>query len=259
MTVNTSTLFKSVLWHTPVDAVLDVGSRDGEEALKFRAILPNAAIHAFEANPINHTKMSRDARLTEARVTICELAASNAEGTAQFHILDSEDKASAEIKGSSGLLQHPTMPAEKTVTVRTVRLDDYVQSQLRQAQKIALWVDVEGAEFLVLDGIRGIKDRVVAVHVETANRPTRIGQHTIVELDTLMNQMDFNRIGRNFGEQAPWGDAVYISRSLQAQLPFRLRVWQAKAWLAHRFPLSLMTALRARPWLFKLLKRLLRT
>jgi NAD/NADP transhydrogenase alpha subunit len=127
------------------------------------------------------------------------------------------------------------------------------------AQSLALWIDVEGAEFMVLEGIREIRDRVVAVHVETANHETRIGLRAIKDLDELMESFDFVRVGRNFGRQAAWGDAVYVSAGVLARNLWQMRMWQAKACVARQVPRYLMTALLRKPRLFRGLKKLLRT
>lgn len=52
MITNTKILFCAVLKAMDVDCVCDIGSRDGDQAILFRQLRPNAAVLAFEANPI---------------------------------------------------------------------------------------------------------------------------------------------------------------------------------------------------------------
>src|SRR6185436_13600572 len=51
MFTNTKSLFISILKAQGADCVCDIGSRDGDQSLLFRHLLPNAAAIAFEANP----------------------------------------------------------------------------------------------------------------------------------------------------------------------------------------------------------------
>jgi hypothetical protein len=72
---------------------------------------------------------------------------------------------------------------------------------------------VEAAEYLVLEGMAKIKDRVVALHVETARTPMRSGQRTTDELLPLLASMGFVPCGSNMAPpHDTWGDVVFLSQ-----------------------------------------------
>jgi hypothetical protein len=54
--LKTKYLFLILLHDLRRSIVLDVGSLDGADSLRFRAMLPDAKIFAFEANPYLYTK-----------------------------------------------------------------------------------------------------------------------------------------------------------------------------------------------------------
>jgi hypothetical protein len=88
------------------------------------------------------------------------------------------------------------------VRVRAVRLDSFLTDVLAgPARTIALWIDVEGAAYEVLEGIDGIRDRVCLVHVEVETRAFWQGQRLWPEIDVLMRQLGFTPIARRPGEE----------------------------------------------------------
>ncbi len=53
-TTDTKSLFVSLMKKWRCDLGLDIGSRDGKQALLFKDVLPGARVAAFEANPRNY-------------------------------------------------------------------------------------------------------------------------------------------------------------------------------------------------------------
>jgi FkbM family methyltransferase len=259
MGLNTKTLFSSILKAQRADCVCDIGSRDGDQSLLFRHLLPQAAVLAFEANPINFEVMKRDSRLIEERIEIFPCAISNQRGTAQFHVADVDYSDPKANRGTSSLLVSPSGKAKDTVTVDTYRIDDFLRKHCPASQRVGLWIDVEGAEHAVLEGMTGIKDRIVAVHVETANEAIRIGQKPLRDLIQLMSKHGFRLCGRNFGSGASeWGDVVFVREQVMQQMGFGFSLCRLKAhagkWLRAD---QIAVLLKARlPWLYRALRHL---
>jgi FkbM family methyltransferase len=221
MVTNTKILFCAVLKAVNVDCVCDIGSRDGDQSILFRQLCPKAAVLAFEANPINFKAMCDDQRMRDERIEILPFAVSNARGIARFHVTDVDYTDPETNKGTSSLLLSEDIPIRDTVEVETRRIDEFIISEFSHALAIGLWVDVEGAEYYVLDGMSGIKDRVVVVHVETAKVPLRRGQKTLAKLTVLMESLGFAFCGSNIQKTADWGDVVYVNRRIIRDLGFR--------------------------------------
>jgi hypothetical protein len=96
---------------------------------------------------------------------------------------------------------------------------------------VGLWIDVEGAEFGVLEGMSAIRQKVVAVHVETARVPLRQGQRTLRELVALMRSYGFRMAGSNIPQDGEWGDVVFVSERAITVLGLRFAWCKLKAYL----------------------------
>jgi FkbM family methyltransferase len=224
----TRRFFSLLLKAVRTDCVCDIGSRDAEESLFFRHLLPDSVVLAFEASPSNYEMMAAREDLRANRIEIFPYAVCGRNGRATFYVIDDQaDKDTMRqlhhipqsedvekiLRGSSSLLSHegPT-PIKQNVEVETRRIDDFILGQYPSMKRIGLWIDVEGAEYDVLEGMAKIQDRVVALHVETARTPMRIGQRTTDELLPLAASMGFVLCGSNMEEHDNLGDAVFLSQ-----------------------------------------------
>jgi len=218
MVTHTKGLFSSVLRALDADCVCDIGSRDGDQALLFRHLLPNASVLAFEANPINFRKMADRAELQANRIELFPLAVCDQNGRARFHVTDVDYSNPAENQGTSSLLVHEGLKIKESVEVQTCRIDEFILERFPAARRIGLWIDVEGAEYPLVQGMRRIKDRVLALHVETARTPMRVGQKTYDELCPLLASLGFQPSGTNMKRGSIWGDVVFVNQTAIQQL-----------------------------------------
>jgi FkbM family methyltransferase len=146
----------------PGDTVLDCGANLGLfSTMMARRVGPQGRVHAFEPSPGSSRDLARVLVLNglAQQVVINVAAVSDACGEAVFYdvtVGDVRREAShLDALGRSGLvggLDH------QEVRVPTVTLDDYIQRQDLAPRLVK--IDVEGAEFLVLEGAR----RSVAAH-----------------------------------------------------------------------------------------------
>jgi FkbM family methyltransferase len=230
---NTKALFISILKSLKADCVCDIGSRDGLQALLFRHLLPKATVVAFEANPINFAMMQANPSLGDCNIQLVPYAVANCDGVAKFNITDVDYSNPEENRGTSSLLVHEWLKIRESVEVATRRIDGFLLSECPAAERIGLWIDVEGAEFKVLQGLERVKDRVVVIHVETAKVPLFHGQHTYDEVRALLQTLGFVPIGSNIGPGSTWGDVVFFNQRFARQLGIHLPICKMKAWLSN--------------------------
>jgi len=127
MVVNTHRLFAQLLRVMRIDAVCDVGSMNGADALRFRAAAPAARIHAFEPNPENLQRMQTNPALRDNNINIVALAVTNYDGDAEFHIVPAGYFPGESWRGMSSLYERFDQPAlSTTVRVKTARLDTFL-------------------------------------------------------------------------------------------------------------------------------------
>ena len=250
MRTNTKQLFGSLIKMLDLDCVCDIGSMDGKESLFFRYLLPHARVIAFEANPINYNMMQSNPTLAENRIEMFPYAITNRSGVASFHVTDVDYNHPNANKGTSSLLIHPGLKVKYSVDVETQRLDDFILQRYLNAFRMALWIDVEGVEYSVLDGIERIVDCVYVVHVETAKKPMRQSQQTMNELTGLMNAYGFLLCGSNIKQSRNWGNVVFIRKAVIDELESKVLLCKCKAYFSKIFfvdKIAVMLKLKHQP------------
>lgn len=214
---------ESVPWEIPVqlclrdvlregDCALDVGANIGGVAIAIsRMVGASGSVHAFEANPRTLPRLNADLAANRVtNVTVVPKAAWSASGKRiAFYCDNSYYAAASSIHRREKLWQ--------AVRVPTISLDDYCRAN-RLAPK-AVKLDVEGAEFDVLQGARWILDRYSPAFV-LEYHPAAQPERDTVELlrsrgystfDTnLYRQVDRNFYLRNF-EKVPTANVLAVA------------------------------------------------
>jgi len=234
MRTNTRLLFRSLLRKSHADCVFDVGSCDGSDSVRFRHSLPSAVIAAFEANPLLYRKMTENSNLRANRIDVFNCAISDKNGTAPFHVIDLDyHDPVVENPGVSSLLVHEGLKEKETVQVETRRVDEFLKSKYPNVRRVGLWIDAEGAEFQVIEGIGVARDLVVAMHVETARAPMRVGQKVYSELEPVIRSLGFIPVGTNMSSTDNWGDVVFLNEKVKADIGFKFHLCVGLAWLGY--------------------------
>lgn len=150
-----------------IDAVCDVGSMDGAEALRFRAAAKKAAIYAFEAHPENFQSMRADPELQRNAIVLSPLAVTDFDGEAEFFITNPGYSLADAWRGMSSLHRRSARPHLLTaVRVRTTRLDSFLAGKVPSGARLALWIDAEGKAYEVIAGASGVIRNVDVLHIE---------------------------------------------------------------------------------------------
>lgn len=198
--LKTKYAFHALLWLLEPDLVLDIGSMDGSDSKRFRKVLPRTDIVAFEGNPSNHGAMLEDREIARKRIRVVNSLVADTEGKRSFFIQRPVAGAGHFNRGTSSLTRRDEDGAiAEEVRLDAVRIDSFLAREYSRSSNVALWVDVEGHAYLVLDGMCGAKDRVKLVHVEVET--SQIWQDQKIEADVLRlaTSMDLVPIARGAG------------------------------------------------------------
>lgn len=196
MIIRTRQCFHFLLKILKPKIVCDIGSMDGMESLKFRSLLPNARIIAFEANPDNFYAIKNNPKIDAANIELSNKAVSNNSGQTKFYIENRGDDAYR--KGISSLKQRTENSlGSKEIIVDTIRLDEFINTN---NQSIALWIDTEGAGYDVLSGIKGVSKNVVLIHIEVEQQMYWKDQHLAEDICSIASSYGFFEIGRGNGD-----------------------------------------------------------
>lgn len=165
--LRTSYVFHALLWLLEPDVILDVGSMDGSDSKKFKKLIPTADVIAFEANPSNYQAMCADTSLQQAGIRVVHRLVSNQEGSHSFFMQQPINPTIGFNRGTSSVMQRNEQGMETVeVHLDAVRIGSFLTQEYPNKKRAAMWIDVEGHAYEVLESLYGIHDCVYLIHVE---------------------------------------------------------------------------------------------
>ena len=169
--------------------VLEIGCNDGTDTLEFVAEFPGVRIHCFECDPRPiHAFRSR---ISDSRCQLHEVAVSDRAGVATLHMSGGtlESVTEEDWNQSSSLLEptghrsrHPWITFEGSCEVETTRLDDWAEQIIPGDVVDFIWMDVQGAEHLVIAGGASTFARTRYCYFEYSESELYKGQHGLRSL-----------------------------------------------------------------------------
>ena len=161
--------------------IIEIGSKDCQEALTFTKLFPNAHIVSFECNP----KLLPQCRTNAAKsnnITLIEKCVTDNTDDNLFYLPKNLD-------GTASL--HQPNFLYDTVNVDTIRMDQFLTDQTVDL----LWIDVQGAESKVLNSFGSKLNQVNTIYCEVDVSPIRY-QHSSYESQILQNLTSFTLSSR---------------------------------------------------------------
>ncbi len=173
--------------------IFDVGAFDGETALTYRALFPDAEIFSFEPFGESFSKLLQTVQ-SDKRIHAVNCAVSNIDGQCEFNankyagtnsLLKTDEQG--DVTWGIGL-----MDTLEKIRVQSTTLDKFVEQHNLDCIDI-LKMDVQGAEPLVLQGARkSIKSgKVKLVFSEIITMPTYVNQKHLDEFLLQMRDLEF--------------------------------------------------------------------
>jgi FkbM family methyltransferase len=203
--------------------IFDVGAHVGETAALYRALFPGALIHSFEPFPPSYDELAAAFR-ADSRVVPHNVAVADATGSAKLRVnrasvtnsLLPSDRRGDDYWGAN------LLDTEGEVAVKTLALDDFCREQ-RIEHVDVLKIDVQGAEYAVLAGARGLLERhaVDLIYLEMIMAPSYVGQrkyhYYLTSLDALGYELfDLFNLGRRDGRLIQ-SDGIFVASEFLAR------------------------------------------
>ena len=161
--------------------ILEIGSKDCQEALTFTKLFPNAHIVSFECNP----KLLPQCRTNAAKsdnITLVEKCVTDNPDNHLFYL-------PKDLSGTASICEPGYL--YDTVNVDTIRMDDFLTNQIVDL----LWIDVQGAESQVLNSFGPKLNQVNTIYCEVDVIPFRY-QNSSYESQVLQNLSSFTLSSR---------------------------------------------------------------
>jgi hypothetical protein len=220
-----------------IQTVYDCGSRDALDAIELFKIFNAKEVHVFECNPPSvktcKNNLERHLGVQNEKLSwfLNPVAVGNKAGFVSFFPIDTNATITDHRDGNPGASSlfkaNPAYPNETYVQNETqvpmVTLKDYIDEGHRHPD--LLWVDVQGAEVMLLQGLESCLNRVSVIHIEVGFRPMYIGQPLYWEIDSYLRKSGFCKVSLDIGrwpnllklykifKTGPWvGNAIYVKK-----------------------------------------------
>jgi FkbM family methyltransferase len=191
--------------------ILDIGSRDGEQALEFASHFPTARVFAFEARP-ESASQTRVNVASVRRIEVVETAVHNIDGTVAFHTIDEGNIGSSSLFIANPTDFAPIPPPQRLIVTPATRLDTWANAAMIDRFDI-VWMDLQGAELLALQGMGNLLCTVQAIQLEISYRQLYCGQVLWPELRLFMESNGMSLVDEWPDVSGYWGDAVFVKRN----------------------------------------------
>lgn len=213
--------------------IFDIGSCEGEDAIRYANLFPAATVYAFEPVPANVRLLRQTIeRWAKPSIKVHEVALSDQHGTAELHVSsgrppqappsdwDYGNKSSSLLPPDQHLEVHPWVRFDETITVQTDTIARVLEAEgLDRIDFVHL--DVQGAELKVLAGAGPHLERIGAIWLEVEAIPLYADQPLKDDVERFMSAHGFRLMASTV--TAVSGDQLYYNPRLVRPRPPSLR------------------------------------
>jgi FkbM family methyltransferase len=177
-----------------IKTVLDVGTNEGQFMRTSLALLPNATVYGFEANP----KIAKTININEFdsnKVKILNVACGSKRSTLPMYISKFSPSSSLLPIADDHIQEFPGTGTDEIINVPVERLDTIIQSlDLKDQGSYFLKIDVQGYEMEVLEGATGILNETIVILCEVNIAPLYQNQCNLESILSFMNEHKFDLV-----------------------------------------------------------------
>jgi FkbM family methyltransferase len=193
--------------------IIIVGAHHAIELTELQKKYKNCNFLLFEASP-RHIKILKNKFFNNPLVIIETKAVSNKNGITTFYETNLTNSGSilrtTELGlNSFGMLEEETYEVE-TITLNTHSIQNYYQNQFIDC----LWIDVQGAELLVLEGATDILCNIKSIFIEVSVFEPLYRNGTLYsEIVSFLNLYNFTPFSLGLDYNNGTGNAFFINKN----------------------------------------------
>jgi len=210
--------------------LFDVGASVGQTVRLYRQVFPQAEIHSFEPHPPSYQALCENTR-GDDHVHLHQLAVSDGDGQCTLHVC-SIPVASSIFAFTAERTDWvpPSVDEVAEISVHHTSIDTFCKTS-RIPRIDVLKIDVQGAELKVLEGARRMlrEQAIDIVYCEVFMVGLYESQSWFWDVCKHMSALGYSFFGlydmkRDTATgQQKWGDAMFLSRSVQQRILSRRR------------------------------------
>ncbi|MDR2696251.1 MAG: FkbM family methyltransferase [Deltaproteobacteria bacterium] len=202
------------------EASLEIGARGAEYSLEMANTYGGAiALCALEASPRTHAYFSKEVNYKQFGVRYINALIAEHDGKAVFYEYVYEGMEAA--AGMSSILvrdikKHGAARRTRS-TIKSIRGDTFIEGKFKKYKKIALWIDVEGAQAEVLYSLSGSFARGIinAVYIEVEKKKLWLEQRMLDnDVIAFMHTWNFSPFLRD-NEYDTQYNIIFVNNNVQ--------------------------------------------
>lgn len=195
------------------DTIVDIGTRDGNDASYLAEALNAKNIIAFDANPDCVEKVKSH----YPKINFYHTAVSNYDGLTSFQVVRSDDES---MNGCSSIYAEKVANEPQfqglvsLIKVPVIRMDTFIKNNQIDYALDVVKIDVEGFSWEVLESFGEYLKTIKILHVETDRKKTQPNNKTPEEIAYFMEENGFFLADVSY--EWGWGieDQVWVNKEL---------------------------------------------
>jgi FkbM family methyltransferase len=175
-----------------IQTIFDIGSRDCMQSLELKKFLPHTKVWVFEGNPYMIPECERVSKLSENIIVVPKVC-SDYNGQITFNVVMEGNVGASSLLKVTGEGRSSEWNQTEILS-ESIRLDDFMD--MSKIDKVdMLWVDVQGAEKNVFDGMGEKLKDVKVINTEVGiNKPLYENSINAEELTEYMDKLGFKNM-----------------------------------------------------------------
>lgn len=194
-----TTQFEHLVKSHSVDVVIDIGANSGQFYREFRGYNNRVIVISIEALPDMVRLLQLSAKNDELWEIIGPLAIGNKAGDVSFNVAKNSVSSSTKTVLATHTQAERDSECIKVVSVQMATLDEVLRGHGVAANRLALKIDVQGAEHEVLEGAQEVLNRVQVIACELSLVPLYEGQKLWKEMIVKFDDLGFELCGVHRG------------------------------------------------------------
>jgi len=175
-----------------INTIFDIGSRDCMQSIELKKFIPHSKIWAFEGNPYMIPECERVSKMSD-NITVVPKVCSDYNGEITFNVVMQGNVGASSILKVTGNGRSSDWH-QTEITTECIRLDDFM-NEFNIDNVDMLWVDVQGAEKNVFDGMGEKLKNVKVINTEVGiNSPLYNNSINAEELTEYMDKIGFKNM-----------------------------------------------------------------
>ena len=195
-----------------VNQILEIGSRDGAEAVALSRYYSNAKIVSFECNPDTYPLLQHSIA-NHPNISSYQIAISDTEGMIDFYQSVHGNPGSSSIFKKSGQYDYIENMRQHKIQVPSTTLKTFLDNNHINQVDI-IWADLQGAELKAFSGMGDYLNSVKVILTEVEYKAIYENQPLYGDLKEFLESKGFVEQHKTSTCDNFWGDAIFVNEKL---------------------------------------------